>query len=104
MGDGEIAGLPKTLTFEKGAFTKIVEGLTMSTPGSAMIEFVDTDGHVAARSNPIRTMDNPGMVHSWGDLHGQSEETIGTGSARQYFEFARDRAFVDVIGHQGNDF
>ena len=37
-------------------------------------------------------------------MHGQSEETIGTNSARQYFEFARDRAFVDVAGHQGNDF
>ena len=40
----------------------------------------------------------------WGDLHGQSEETIGTNSARDYFTFGRDKAFADILGHQGNDF
>ena len=30
--------------------------------------------------------------------------TLGTNTAREYFEFGRDRAFLDVIGHQGNDF
>lgn len=39
----------------------------------------------------------------WGDLHGQSRETIGTNSAEAYFEFARDRALCDFTGHQGND-
>ena len=42
--------------------------------------------------------------HYWGDLHGQSEETIGTGSAEEYFNFAKNRAFLDVSGHQGNDY
>ncbi|MCH1425511.1 MAG: DUF3604 domain-containing protein, partial [Alphaproteobacteria bacterium] len=28
----------------------------------------------------------------------------GTGTAEAYFKFARDRAFVDITGHQGNDF
>ena len=103
-GDGVINGLPETVTFKKGAFAQIIDNLTLSTPGSAVIELVDADGQVAARSNPIRAVDNPSLVHFWGDLHGQSEETIGAGSARQYFEFARDRAFVDAISHQGNDF
>ena len=40
----------------------------------------------------------------WGDLHGQSGETIGMGSAEAYFRYARDAAFVDMVGHQGNDF
>ena len=40
----------------------------------------------------------------WGDLHGQSEETIGSGSAEEYFSFARDLAGLDFAGHQGNDF
>ena len=40
----------------------------------------------------------------WGDFHAQSEETIGTNSARDYFAFARDLAFCDFVGHQGNDF
>src|SRR6202008_1872875 len=46
----------------------------------------------------------PGLVHSWGDTHGQSNETLGTNTAREYFEFGRDKAFLDVMGHQGNDF
>ena len=40
----------------------------------------------------------------WGDLHGQSEETVGTNSANDYFAFARDKSFIDIAGHQGNDF
>ena len=42
--------------------------------------------------------------HFWGDLHGQSEETIGTNSVEDYFAYARDKAFLDIAGHQGNDF
>ncbi|MHA1688344.1 MAG: DUF3604 domain-containing protein, partial [Promethearchaeota archaeon] len=30
--------------------------------------------------------------------------TIGTNSAEMFFKFARDIAFLDVVGHQGNDF
>ena len=44
------------------------------------------------------------LNYFWADLHGQSEETIGTGSVEQYFKFARDFAFLDAVGHQGNDF
>src|SRR5262249_1557044 len=40
----------------------------------------------------------------WADLHGQSGETIGMGTAEEYFRYARDKAFVDIVGHQGNDF
>jgi hypothetical protein len=37
-------------------------------------------------------------------LHGQSGETVGTNPARTYFAYARDKAFVDIVGNQGNDF
>ena len=39
----------------------------------------------------------------WADLHAQSAETIGSRSARDYFVFARDIAFIDAVSHQGND-
>ncbi|MDH3666247.1 MAG: DUF3604 domain-containing protein, partial [Paracoccaceae bacterium] len=48
--------------------------------------------------------DEPDWLHFWGDLHGQSNETLGTNTAEEYFLFARDRAFLDVSSHQGNDF
>jgi hypothetical protein len=55
--------------------------------------------------NPIRVLDEtPPLKHYWADLHGQSEETIGTNSIEDYFRFARDVALVDASGHQGNDF
>jgi hypothetical protein len=40
----------------------------------------------------------------WADLHGQSEETIGSNSIDDYYTFARDMALLDLAAHQGNDF
>ena len=34
------------------------------------------------------------LVHFWGDTHGQSNETLGTNTAREYFEFGRNKAFL----------
>ncbi|MGH7684627.1 MAG: DUF3604 domain-containing protein, partial [Vulcanimicrobiaceae bacterium] len=55
---------------------------------------------------PLRIVapEDASLIPFWSDLHGQSEETIGTNSARDYFSFARDRAFLDATSHQGNDF
>jgi uncharacterized protein DUF3604 len=57
-----------------------------------------------ARSNPLRIRADTEFGHYWSDMHGQSGETIGSGSARDYFHFAKHRSFVDITGHQGNDF
>ena len=57
-----------------------------------------------ARSNPLRIVGQAELLPYWADLHGQSEETIGTNSARDFHLFARDKAFLDAVGHQGNDF
>lgn len=102
--DRPVDGLPETVSLAPGDFAASVEGLSVDQPGDVTIELVDDAGNVAARANPLRIVGDAELVHFWGDMHGQSEETIGTGSAREYFEFARDRAFVDAVGHQGNDF
>ena len=63
------------------------------------------NGDELCRSNPLRVVTaDAELVHFWGDTHGQSNETLGTNSAREYFEFGHDKAFLDVMGHQGNDF
>ncbi len=100
-----VDGLPEAVTFSPGRFAEIVEGLT-AEPGIYRIELLGDGGERLAITNPIRIVEKTegGLLHFWGDAHGQSEETIGTGSARGYFEFGRDKAFIDVIGHQGNDF
>lgn len=62
-------------------------------------------GEGTVRSNPIRVGEHvDGLNHYWADFHGQSEETIGTNSAKDYFLFARDCARLDIASHQGNDF
>ncbi len=104
--DTSVNNLPATVNIEKGAFSITAEALSISTPGTYRFRVLSESGELLAISNPIRIEPAPvnGDLHFWGDLHGQSEETVGTNSARQYFEFARDKAFLDVTSHQGNDF
>ncbi len=40
----------------------------------------------------------------WADMHGQTEQTVGTGSVEEYFAFAKDKGIMDVTAWQGNDF
>ncbi len=98
-----VEGLPREVALSPGTFATRIEGLRVSRPGDLAIELVDRDGKVVAVSNPLRIAAD-GLPTFWADVHGQSEETIGTNPARAYFTFARDRAFLDVTGHQGNDF
>jgi len=101
---GPIEGLPETVTLQPGARAFSIDDLHVAEPGDLHLELLDAAGDVVARTNPLRIVGESPFVHFWGDLHGQSEETIGTGSAEAYFRFARDLAFVDACAHQGNDF
>ena len=100
----EVDGLPESITFERGQFSRMVENLRVDGEGDLIVDLLDSDGHTVARSNPCRFADETPLLPYWGDLHGQSEETIGTNSARDFYEFARDQAFLDICVHQGNDF
>ena len=99
-----VDALPASIGFEHGQFAQIVEGLQATQNGDLIIDLVDDEGIVIARSNPCRIVDSIDLLPYWGDLHGQSEETIGTNSARDFYDFARDKAFLDICVHQGNDF
>jgi hypothetical protein len=99
-----VAGLPERLALQEGDCTATVEGLSVSAEAELVIDVAGDDGSLLARSNPMRVLPPHSRRAYWADLHGQSEETIGTNSAGDYFRFGRDRAFLDAIGHQGNDF
>ncbi len=99
-----VQGLPETVRFEPGRFAVHLDGLRVAEPGDVEIDLLDERGEPLARANALRIVESAGLLPYWADLHGQSEETIGTNSARAYFEFARDKAFLDAAGHQGNDF
>lgn len=99
-----ISGLPDTVTFSEGEFSCIIPDLSVGEPGDLVIDLRDHAGDLIAQSNPMRIVDEMVWTPVWGDLHGQSEETIGTNSVHDYFSFGRDKAFADILGHQGNDF
>lgn len=99
-----VKGLPGHIDVEEGSLSTALHGLTVESPGELIITVRDARGEVACRSNPLRIASVAELLPFWADLHGQSEETIGTNSARELIEFARDLAFLDAMSHQGNDF
>jgi hypothetical protein len=102
--NSSIQGLPEIAKISDGTFATILNGLTIDEIGTHEVDIL-LNGEVVARTNPmvIQASDSA-YDHYWSDMHGQSGETIGTGSAREYFHFAKHKSFVDITGHQGNDF
>ncbi|MDE2004187.1 MAG: DUF3604 domain-containing protein [Betaproteobacteria bacterium] len=99
-----VRGLPESITLRQGQYACILDGLAVAAPGELVVRVRDGRGAEVCRSNPLQIVARAELLPFWGDLHGQSEETIGTNPARDLIEFARDRAFLDVMSHQGNDF
>ena len=99
-----VRGLPPTLTLAPGLGSTRIEDLSVESPSVVEITIQDAEGRELAVSNPLVITQDDGLQRFWGDLHAQSAETIGSGSAHDYMAFARDVAFIDIVGHQGNDF
>ena len=79
------------------------KGLSCPAEGDVTVSLLSADGRKLATSNPLVV--EAGVPETfWGDLHGQSGETVGINTIEEYFSFARDRAFLDVTSHQANDF
>jgi hypothetical protein len=98
-----LRGLPATVEFKNGDGPRVIENLVADAEGDFEVRLIANDQEVA-RANPLRVVKEAALRRYWGDLHGQSGETIGMGTAEAYFRYARDVAFVDLVGHQGNDF
>jgi hypothetical protein len=99
-----VRGLPERVTIKPGQAPYVIENLVANTEGDLELRLM-ADGAELARANPMRVLASaPKLRRYWGDLHGQSGETVGTNPAVSYFRYARDKAFIDIAGHQGNDF
>lgn len=98
-------GLPAAYTMTAAdAGVHWFEGLTFDRAGIHTVVVRDDSGR-SGESNPVRCHERPPAWRLyWGDPHGQTEETVGTGSVSDYLSYARDVAAIDMIGHQGNDF
>ncbi|MGH2366977.1 MAG: DUF3604 domain-containing protein, partial [Chloroflexota bacterium] len=83
------------------------EPARLDRPGVHRLPIEDSATGPRWTSNPIRCHaagERPAYRVFWGDLHAQTEETIGSGTLDEYFTFARECAAIDFVGHQGNDF
>jgi len=98
-----LSGLPDRIVVTKGDGPRVIGNLVAAEPGDIDLAVI-AGGHLLARANPLRIVAAASLRRYWADLHGQSGETIGMGTAEEYFRYARDKAFVDMVGHQGNDF
>ena len=98
-----VAGLPDLVKMRQCDGVLKIPNLRVAEAGQLWIDVVH-DGEILAHSNVLVSSQSHPYRHYWSDMHGQSEETVGTNSAREYFTFARDKGLVDIIGHQGNDF
>jgi len=99
-----VLGLPEAIDVREGCLSTVIDKLQVTQTGELRITVRNADGTAVCQSNPLRLAGAGELLPYWADLHGQSEETIGTNSARELMEFARDRAFLDAMSHQGNDF
>ena len=100
-----VEGLPKRISMIKAIDGVLrLEGLRVKHEGDLRVEMLNDAGQCVARSNSLRLQDVCDTRHYWSDMHGQSGETVGTNTARQYFAFGRYKALIDICGHQGNDF
>jgi hypothetical protein len=98
-----VQGLPQRLVIKPGDGPRVIEDLVCAHECDLEVRLVSERDEIA-RANPMRVARAATLRRYWGDLHGQSGETIGMGTADNYFRFARDFAFIDIVGHQGNDF
>jgi len=100
-----LSGMPETIKFSPEQRAVVIDDLCVNAELECLlIELLDENKQLLATSNPLRIVSATELLPYWGDLHGQSEETIGTNSAREFHAFARDLAFLDATAHQGNDF
>jgi hypothetical protein len=98
-----VRGLPERVAVKADNSPCVLDNLVADAAGDLGLQVL-ASGEEIARANPMRVVTTAPLRRYWGDLHGQSGETIGMGTAESYFRYARDLAFIDMVGHQGNDF
>jgi len=97
-----VKGLPSELEYAPQDRALILENLSVSEEGTLWIT-VSIDNVVVARAGPL-VIKKGAVASFWGDLHGQTGETVGTNTIESYLDFARNKAFLEVTSHQANDF
>ncbi len=72
--------------------------------GVLRVHVIDQEHEMRCVSSPVVVRRFSGRRLFWGDIHGQTGETVGTGPVSAYFPFARTYGALDFSAHCGNDF
>jgi len=101
--DGESDGLelPDAVEFERSDGGVRTIEVVARAPGIHRLHARASDD-LAATSNPI-VVSEIGPRVLWGDLHGHSKLSDGTGTVDDYFHYARDVAGLDVAALSDHD-
>ena len=97
-----VDNLPEELEYHPDDRSISLENLKVKEEGTLWIKVHVNETEVAcAGPLVIRAGEQASF---WGDLHGQTGETVGTNTIENYLDFARNKSFLDVTSHQANDF
>lgn len=100
--DGEAIEFPVETTAADGVATA---DAVLTEAGVHRLRVAATDrSDLTQTTNPVRCGRGDDRTTYWGDIHGQSGETVGTGTIQRYFRYLRDNAFLDFGSHAANDF
>ncbi len=101
-----VVGLPAVYEFaESDGGAHRFEGLRCTETGVHTVSVRDQAAGFTAESNPLLCESSAAEFRPfWGDLHGQTGETMGINTVEDYFRFARDKAAIDFCCHQAIDF
>ena len=99
-------GIPDKISFPENTDGVIrINGCRIMEEGFWNLVIRDEERKYFACSNASRCVQSAASERLfWGDMHGQTRETVGTGILDDYYSFARDKACIDFTGWQGNDF
>ena len=84
-----LTDLPETYQFQPADLgIHRFEGVKAPKTGIYRVRTTDSDNRLEAKGNPLSCVDNRSAYQPfWGDLHGQSEETVGTNPGFLLFSF-----------------
>ena len=92
-GDGRLQ-VVEELSFDGSVGAQDAEA-TLLEGDTAYVVACDAERGIAGRSNPVSAPLAEGLSIFFGDIHGQMDDSIGTGDYDEYYGWARDAELLD---------
>jgi len=99
-----VVGLPTSVTFKSGDGPRVIDGLRLEAIGDLRIDVIDEHGGLLVRSNPLRVVEETGSGCIIGAIATGRAARASAPARPPNTSFAKHKAFLDIVGHQANDF